>query len=150
MAKSRKRVKAEPVPAKPAPKAKLVFSQSADRQLRKLPAAVQNGLKKKLRDYAFNPELGKPLTGALQGFDRVTNGRVRAITKASLDAPVAVIVVAAIRKEGDRDDVYELALAALANGGNAEITNLLARTVRAFLLEQRPGPLLSPNPKKRK
>ena len=138
MARSSKRVKLQSGVAKAPPKAKLVFSQTADRQFRRLPVAAQNGLKNKLRDYAFNPEIGKPLTGALQGFDRITNGRVRAIAKASFDAPIAVIVVVAIRKEGDRDDVYALALAAVEKGGEVESTNFLARTVRAFLLEQQP------------
>jgi mRNA-degrading endonuclease RelE of RelBE toxin-antitoxin system len=130
---------APPAPTTPkaAPrKVKLIFAESADAQFQKQPQKVRNGLLQKLKDFALNPEIGKPLTGQLQGLYRVTYGRLRAIVRSDGENPIAIIVVAYLRREDGKDDAYQHALTALRQGG-AQIEDLFAKHLRAYLEENR-------------
>lgn len=108
---------------------RVVWTETAKKNLAKLPQAVRRGLLKKaalLRDCADPRSASKPLWGPLQGFYRITYSRYRAIYDveeeqlASGDVFVTItvrFVAAGIRKEGDKKDVYRFAQRMLKLGG---------------------------------
>ena len=95
---------------------------------------MRQGQLRKLKDFAFNPAIGKPLTGGLRGFYRVSYGRVRAVVRSDGQNPVALVIVTQVRKEGASDDPYTIAVEALRKG-RAGIDDLFAAHLRAYLTE---------------
>ena len=98
------------------------WTATAKESLESLPIKVQKGLLDKADELAASGDPRKhckPLTGPLQGYYRITCGRYRAIFiveekklsggKVSLHLKV-IFVIAGIRKEYDRNDVYRIAL----------------------------------------
>jgi hypothetical protein len=85
---------------------------------------VRHGLRNKLREFGVNPANAKPLVGALKGYHRVTYGRVRAIAASSVEALVSMtdgiilvhVLYVGLRKQGAKDDSYEVAAAAIRAG----------------------------------
>ena len=65
-----------------------------------------------------NPDAqGKPLVGELKGFRRLAAAsRYRVVYKVYLKSKTVVIVAIGIRKEGDKNDVYEIVKKLLAAG----------------------------------
>jgi len=105
-------------PSSPVNAVRLGFSQDAQAVYDLLPPKVQSGLDAKLREFGKNPNVGKPLIKTLSGYHRVTYGRIRAISIrsiASVSAGIVVVQTLTIgqRKEGSKNDPYELATAAL-------------------------------------
>lgn len=118
-------------------KARIGFVQSAAADFRRLPEKARNGLMAKLKELAFHPDCGKPLTGALQGCSRVTYGRLRCVVRVAEGVAVVLVLVVAERKAGSRDDAYEVATEVVAKN-EPGTQDLLARHVRAFLNQMPP------------
>lgn len=99
----------------------LQWTETAKTELAKLPKKVRRGLLDKaneLRDAENVNELHKPLTGSLRGYFRICYSRYRLIysmEKKSVKNGVVTLhiiirfVLAGVRKEGDKKDVYRLA-----------------------------------------
>jgi mRNA-degrading endonuclease RelE of RelBE toxin-antitoxin system len=120
---------------------KIGFSPDARAAFERLPAKVQAGLRRKLREFGLNPAIGKPLIADLKGYHRVTYGRLRAISKAvgpyvvaTAKAEGGIIIVHVLeigpRKEGSGDDPYERAAIAALQAGDREAQALLERTIQ--------------------
>lgn len=103
------------------------WTDTAKECLERLPLKVRKGLLEKADELltATDPTAHKPLTGPLQGYYGSTYSRYRAIysvDEETLPAGRRVIrilirfVAAGIRKEGDKTDVYALALKLLGMG----------------------------------
>ena len=61
-------------------------------------------------------EQGKPLGGELEGLRSIhVAGRYRAIYKVIRERIIVLVLAVGIRKEGDKDDIYELASKLLRN-----------------------------------
>jgi|GEM_PF-3981750 len=121
-------------------KVRLGFAASADAFFKRLSQREQKGLLRKLKDLALNPRLGKPLTGQLAGHCRIMYGRLRCVVRTIDKTPVLLVVVLiALRAEGTRDDVYQLAVKALRS--DPSIEQLFAAHVRAYLEEMRSAQL---------
>lgn len=98
------------------------WTETAKKALAKLPHKVRRGLLDKAGELrnADNPKRAhKPLTGPLNGYYRIAYSRYRAIysvreeTLPNEDVIEYVIirfVAAGIRKEGDKNDVYKIAV----------------------------------------
>jgi mRNA-degrading endonuclease RelE of RelBE toxin-antitoxin system len=100
---------------KTTPAIRIGWDQEAKDAFDRLPRKVQKGLRRKLRDYAENPAIAKPLIEELQAWDRVTYARYRCITRRVEGVLIVVYVLqVALRKDGAQDDPYEIAAAALA------------------------------------
>lgn len=119
------------------------FSPSAHAAFRALSVKERAGLRRKLIDFGLNPAIGKPLVGDLQGYHRVTYGRLRAISKAmpqvvaTVTTTVAGIVIVHVlevgpRKEGSEDDPYERAAIAALNANDVDAHALLEQAVQAL------------------
>ncbi|HEV3156566.1 MAG TPA: hypothetical protein VGZ00_04405 [Candidatus Baltobacteraceae bacterium] len=117
------------------------FSPDARTAFDRLPSKVQDGMRRKLREFGANPSIGKPLIGELKGYHRVTYGRLRAISKAlaphfiataKLEGSVVVVHVLEIgpRKEGSGDDPYERAAIASLKAGDHDAQALLEETIQ--------------------
>ncbi len=97
------------------------WTQTALKSLRKLPKKVQRGLLEKADELTQGDprEAHKqPLVGPLQGCYRITYGRYRAIYRVneqrkagggSLLHLKVLFIVAGIRKEHDKNDIYRIA-----------------------------------------
>lgn len=115
------------------------FSPSAKVAFDRLPPKVRVGLRRKLYDFGKNPAIGKPLIGELQGYHRVTYGRVRAISKALPEVVATIefadgrIVVFVLevgpRKDGALDDPYERAAIAALRSGDRDAQTLLEQLI---------------------
>jgi mRNA-degrading endonuclease RelE of RelBE toxin-antitoxin system len=141
-------VKRKPRPAATTPEAvpngtvRLGFSRGASAVCSKLPAKVQTGLRRKLHDFGENPAIGKPLVGPLQGYHRVSYGRIRTVSmRAVVSVSDGIILVhvlhVGLRKEGAADDAYELATSALQRG-DAEAIQVLEQLLQQFHAGQLP------------
>ena len=117
------------------PRVRLGFAASADAYFKNLSERERKGLLRKLKDLALNPRLGKPLTGELAGHCRISHGRLRCFVRMTNGAPVLRVSVVALKAEGARDDVYQLALNALRS--DPSIEQLFAAHVRAHLEDVR-------------
>ncbi len=109
--------------AVPAPgTVRLGFSDVARADFEKLTTKVQKGLRRKLREFATNPAIGKPLVGELQGYRRVTYGRVRSIAELIVKVTDRVVIVhhLGLRKAGSATDPYEAAAVAALNAGDPD------------------------------
>ncbi len=95
------------------------FAPEAAVSFRRLSAKEQGGLRRKLRDFGTSPALGKPLTDELRGYHRITFGRLRTITlrvaETTSDVVVYVLYIG-LRRQGAKDDPYEVATAAIRRG----------------------------------
>jgi mRNA-degrading endonuclease RelE of RelBE toxin-antitoxin system len=95
------------------------WTQTALKTLRKLPKKVQRGLLEKADELTQGDprDAHKPLSGPLQGCYRITYGRYRAIYRideqrkagGSLLHLKVLFIVAGIRKEHDKNDIYRIA-----------------------------------------
>src|SRR5438046_596292 len=97
------------------------WTETAKEALKKLPRKAQVGILAKADELAAcdNPQdAHKPLTGPLQGYCRLTDGRFRAIytvEEEQLESEDEIVhvtirfVLEGIRKEHDKKDVYRLA-----------------------------------------
>jgi mRNA-degrading endonuclease RelE of RelBE toxin-antitoxin system len=132
------RIPDPPGAANPGQKARIGFVKSAAEEFRTQPEKIQRGLMSKLKELAFHPESGKPLTGDLQGCCRVTYGRLRCVARVAEGVAVVLVLVVAERKAGSRDDAYRVA-AEVVSTNSPGVTDLLARHVRAYLSQQPPG-----------
>ncbi len=86
-------------------KANLQLSSIKDKRL-------QESLKSSLRRLEHEPDKqGKPLSGELKGYRSVRAAGQRYRILYRLEAEQIIVVVAAlgIRREGDKDDIYEIA-----------------------------------------
>jgi mRNA-degrading endonuclease RelE of RelBE toxin-antitoxin system len=130
------------------PLVRIGFSPDARATFERLPAKVRVGLRRKLREFGINPDVGKPLIGELAGYRRVTYGRLRAISKATRPYAVAIakiegsivivhVLTIGARKEGSGDDPYERAAIAALQAGDDEVGALLEQV----LLQLRAGSL---------
>lgn len=93
------------------------WTESANESLRKIGSrTIQQKIALKVQELAASGEpelLGKPLVDELQGLHRISFGRYRIVYRVIRDAkdsrPVRIIVrviLAGIRKQGDKHDVY--------------------------------------------
>jgi len=141
-------MKRKPRPAATTPEAvtngtvRLGFSRGASAVFNKLPAKVQTGLRRKLHDFGENPAIGKPLVGPLQGYHRVSYGRIRTVSmRAVVSVSDGIILVhvlhVGIRKEGAADDAYEVATSALQRG-DTEAIHVLEQFLQQFRAGQLP------------
>jgi mRNA interferase RelE/StbE len=106
----------------------LRWTTTAKESLAKLPKKVRRGLLDKaneLRDSSDPAGCHKPLIGPLQGFYRICYSRYRLIYSVeheklangdTLQRIVLKFIAAGIRKEGDKKDIYRLALRLLELG----------------------------------
>jgi mRNA interferase RelE/StbE len=96
------------------------WTETAWKSLQKLPKSVSKGIVKKVGGLQnSDPRVaGKPLVGPLQGYRSMTHGRYRVLFHvdeerfASGDVSVRVrmlVVLAGIRREKDKKDVYQVA-----------------------------------------
>jgi mRNA interferase RelE/StbE len=97
------------------------WTETAKRAIEKLPKKVRKGLLTKageLREAENPASVNKPLLGPLQGYHRICYSRYRAIYSVERDELVSGdclvkitvrFVAAGIRKEGDKEDIYQLA-----------------------------------------
>ena len=118
------------------------FAPDAGAAFHRLAPKAQAGLRAKLKAFGLNPSLGKPLVGQLQGYHRVTYGRVRSIAKA-VEAEAIVRVAAGVvivhvlwlglRKQGASDDPYEVAAVKALRQGDPDARQLLEALVRRTL-----------------
>jgi len=104
------------------------WTKTALDSLNKLPPKVRRGIWNKageLRDAADHKTIGKPLLGPLEGNYRIVYSRYRAIYSyeeeklVNGDSVLRItirFVVAGIRKEGDKKDIYRFALRLLRLG----------------------------------
>jgi mRNA-degrading endonuclease RelE of RelBE toxin-antitoxin system len=120
------------------PKAvRIGFAPEAREAFQRLSLKVRNGLRRKLKDIGANEVLGKPLVRELQGFRRVSYGRLRAVAYVDLiikttgDVTVVIVVRIGPRAEGSRRDPYRVAVEALGRGDKdaIELLNLIVREV---------------------
>jgi mRNA-degrading endonuclease RelE of RelBE toxin-antitoxin system len=115
------------------------FSADAKAVFDKLPAKVRDGLRRKLRDFGANQAIGKPLVGALQGYYRVTYGRIRAVAEVLARVAGGIVVVHVLhigmRKEGSASDPYETAAIEALKRGDPEAIALLEALVQQALHE---------------
>lgn len=99
---------------------RIQWTQTAVKALRKLPKKVRLGLLEKADALAdCDPRAAhKPLTGPLQACYRITYGRYRAVYRVDEERRAAggrvlhlrvLFIVAGIRKEHDKNDIYRLA-----------------------------------------
>jgi mRNA-degrading endonuclease RelE of RelBE toxin-antitoxin system len=138
MASRKRRAPATTAEAVPAGTVRLAFSSEARAIFSRLPQKQQAGLRRKLREFGADPALGKPLTGALQGYQRVTLGRLRAIAlhvivRATEDGLIVVYVLHVDRRaEGSRSDPYVVATDAIRRGEEDALTllDLIVRRLR--------------------
>ena len=104
------------------------WTNAARESLRKLPKKVAAGLVRKAGELTKSDprKAGKPLTDELGGCYRISHGRHRAIyqvvdVKDEEGGAVALVrvifIIAGVRKEGDRGDVYREALRPIQAGG---------------------------------
>jgi len=98
---------------------RLGFSPAARAAFDSFSNKVRSGIRRKLRDFGEDPAVGKPLVGALQGYHRITYGRVRTVSlriiaKVEDDLVIVYVLHIGLRKAGASDDPYEIATAALA------------------------------------
>jgi len=96
------------------------WTETARKSLKQLPPKVRRGIISKIDElYECDPrQVGKPLAGPLQGFRSLEYSRYRVIIhtetetiangKESVHVKVQV-VVAGLRKERDKHDVYQVA-----------------------------------------
>jgi mRNA-degrading endonuclease RelE of RelBE toxin-antitoxin system len=104
------------------------WTEAACLSLRALPKNVAKGLYRKAGElkHADDPRLaGKPLKGPLQGYYRMTFGRHRAlysVREVNLEAGEEIVeirvvfVLAGVRREGSRKDIYQVALRLYESG----------------------------------
>jgi mRNA-degrading endonuclease RelE of RelBE toxin-antitoxin system len=97
------------------------WTHTAKESLKALPPKVRKGLLEKANELAEGAdprERCKPLTGPLQGYYRVVQGRYRAIFSVREEKLVSgdvflhlvvIFIAAGIRKELDKKDVYRVA-----------------------------------------
>ncbi|MFP4511148.1 MAG: type II toxin-antitoxin system RelE family toxin [Spirochaetaceae bacterium] len=87
------------------------LTEIAARRLRELDAKTRGQILNKIQHLADEPLLlGKALTGPLKEYRtlRAAGQRYRIIYKVEEQAVVVIVVTVGIRKDGDRNDVYEL------------------------------------------
>lgn len=108
------------------------FSDVARADFEKLATKVQKGLRRKLREFGMNPAIGKPLVAELQGYRRVTYGRVRSIAEFVVKVTGRVVIVhyVGLRKAGSSDDPYEAAAVAALNAGDRDAIAALEALVQ--------------------
>jgi mRNA-degrading endonuclease RelE of RelBE toxin-antitoxin system len=113
------------------------FSADAKAAFDKLPAKVRDGLRRKLRDFGTNQAIGKPLVGALQGYHRVTYGRIRAVAEVIARVADGIVIVhvlhVGLRKEGSASDPYETAAIEALKRGDPEAIALMETLVHQAL-----------------
>jgi mRNA-degrading endonuclease RelE of RelBE toxin-antitoxin system len=137
MKPGKRRPTTETTPQAPAlqPEVRIGFSPGAQSQFDGLPAKVRAGLRRKLHEFGENPALGKPLVGPLQGYHRVTYGRVRAIAMQMIASFADGIVVVhvlwvGLRKAGSSDDAYERAAIAALRAGDPDAHAILEQLLQ--------------------
>jgi mRNA-degrading endonuclease RelE of RelBE toxin-antitoxin system len=119
------------MPSSREPTVEIRVTESAGRTLAKAGAKVRDGILRKAKAVVLNPRAGKPLTGALKGYYRVTFGRIRAVLRCDGKTPVGLIVAALPRSAGSTLDPYTVAERALQSGGK-EIEALFLDHLRAY------------------
>src|SRR5258708_35848637 len=80
---------------------------------------VRDILFERAEELANDPEIqGKPLRGELSGFRsvRAFRQRYRLIYKVEREKVVVVVIAVGIRKEGDRADIYQIAVKLIRSG----------------------------------
>ena len=102
-------------------KVNVKWTKTAKESLKGLPPKVRNGLLKKADELTNGTdprERCKPLTGPLQGYYRIVYSRYRAIFTVQEEELASgdkllhltvIFVVAGIRKELDKNDIYRVA-----------------------------------------
>jgi mRNA interferase RelE/StbE len=81
--------------------------------------SIRTQIAKRIDSLKNDPELlGKALVGDLRGFRsiRVAKKRYRILFRIDQQAPRVNVVLVGIRKDGDKKDVYELAIKLLQRG----------------------------------
>ncbi|MCK4516963.1 MAG: type II toxin-antitoxin system RelE/ParE family toxin [Spirochaetaceae bacterium] len=98
---------------------KVIVSEPAAAYLRSIDGRTRKQIQNKLRDLEESPEQrGSPLLGELQGYRciRAAGQRYRVIYYVEKEQVIVAIVQIGIRKEGDKNDIYEVAKRLLAAG----------------------------------
>ncbi len=130
------------VAAAPPGTVRIGFSPEAKGAFDKLPAKVQTGLRRKLREFGENQTGAKPLVGALKGYHRVTYGRVRSIVEAIVKIADGIVIVhvlyLGLRKAGAGDDPYEVAAVKALKRGDPDAVEALKVLVQQLLTGQLP------------
>jgi len=115
------------------------FSPEAKAAFDKLSTKVREGLRRKLRGFGANQAIGKPLVGALQGYHRVTYGRIRAVAEVIARVADGIVIVRVLhiglRKEGSPSDPYETAAIEALKRGDPDAIALLEAMVQQALHE---------------
>ena len=106
----------------------LGFSPVARAAFVRLPEKARVGLRRKLHDFGANPAIGKPLIGTLQGYFRVSYGRLRAIC--TIHASTVLVLIIGLRREGASDDPYERAAIAALQSGDSEARELVEKAIQ--------------------
>ena len=121
---------------------RLGFAPDAKAVFEKLPAKVHDGLRRKLRDFGANPAVSKPLVCELQGYYRVTYGRMRSIAEVVAETAEGVVVVHVVyiglRKEGSARDPYEVAAMAALQRADPDAVALMETLVYQVLRGPQP------------
>jgi mRNA interferase RelE/StbE len=96
------------------------FTKPALKQLQNITdRRVRDILFERAEELANDPEIqGKPLRGELSGFRsvRAFRQRYRLIYKVEREKVVVVVIAVGIRKEGDRADIYQIAVKLIRSG----------------------------------
>jgi mRNA-degrading endonuclease RelE of RelBE toxin-antitoxin system len=111
------------------------FSDSARASFDGLSVKEQNGLVRKFRALAQNPASGKPLTGELHGYYRVTLGRIRAVVRTAERVFVVYVLTIGPRKAGSKLDPYVVAIECLKRG-DEDIRAAFAQLIEARFRER--------------
>ena len=96
------------------------FTKPALEQLRRIKdKRVRDNLFERAEELANDPEnQGKPLHNELSGFRsvRAIGQRYRIIYRVEHEKVVVVVIALGIRKEGDRADIYQIAVKLIRSG----------------------------------
>jgi len=96
---------------------KIVWTRKARAMLEGIQSDHRRTIVSRIRHLQKDPEeQGTPLGGELEGLRSIhVAGRYRAIYKVDRGRVIVFILAVGIRKEGDKDDIYELASKLLRN-----------------------------------
>jgi len=141
----KRRPTASSPPAAPsgAGRVRIGLSAGAKAVFDKLPVKVRDGVRRKLHDFGTNQAIGKPLVGTLQGYHRITYGRIRAVAEAIARVADGIVIVhvlyVGLRKEGSASDPYETAAIEALKRGDPEAIALMEALVHQALHADQDG-----------
>ncbi|HXF81487.1 MAG TPA: type II toxin-antitoxin system RelE/ParE family toxin [bacterium] len=93
-----------------------ITDQCLVRDLVAMPDKLAQAIVEKMGILASNPEFGKPLTGELAGYRRLTHGQYRILYRYHEQSDTVFVVLIGLRKGTEMDDVYSNARRLLRAG----------------------------------